>query len=108
MFGFRLNDLDKKMTGLMIRTIQETKPLNIFQRLAKKEKPAVKDCIDTYGNFIWALALKFTASREEAEAATREIFIDIWLYAERTSQLQFAESVLISMIARRRLIKYLQ
>jgi DNA-directed RNA polymerase specialized sigma24 family protein len=63
--------------------------------------------MDTYGNFIWALARKFTASDEEAEAATREIFIDIWQYAERRGKTQSAENTLISLIARRRLIKYL-
>lgn len=96
------------MTGLATQTIQETKTLNIFQRIARKEKNAVKDCVDAYGNFIWALARKFTASREEAEAAVQEIFIDIWQYAERADQSQSAENILISMIARRRLIKYLQ
>lgn len=96
------------MTGLATRTIQETETLNIFQRIAKKEKNAVKDCVDTYGNFIWALARKFTASREEAEAAVQEIFIDIWRYSERAVKTRFTEDILISMIARRRLTKYLQ
>ncbi|MCA1624349.1 MAG: hypothetical protein LC778_11235 [Acidobacteria bacterium] len=64
--------------------------------------------MDTYGNFIWALARKFIASTEEAEAAAQEIFIDIWRYSQRADKSQSAESVLIGLIARRRLIKYLQ
>lgn len=63
--------------------------------------------MDSYGNFIWALAQKFTASKEEADAAVREIFIDIGRYAERGGETQSAENILIAQIARRRLVKYL-
>ncbi len=93
---------------LHTRIIQNTKPSTIIQGIAGKDKTAVKDCVDVYGNFIWALARKFTASTEEAEAAAQEIFHDIWRYSERAEKVQSAESVLIALIARRRLIKYLQ
>jgi len=98
----------KIMTDLATRTIQKTKPFTILQRITNKDRTAVKDCVDAYGNFIWALARKFTGSTEEAEAATREIFTDIWRYSERANKLQSAESVLIAQIARRRLVKHLQ
>ncbi len=96
------------MTGSANRTSQKTKSLTILQRVANKDRTAVEDCIDTYGNFIWALARKFTASREEAEAATLEIFQDIWRYSQRVDKFQSAEDMVISQIARRRLIRYLQ
>jgi len=96
------------MDGLATLTIKKTKPLTILQRIAKKDKTAVKDCVDTYGNFIWALARKFTRSPEEAEAATQEIFTDIWRYTERADRPQSSEDMLVAMIARRRLIKNLQ
>ncbi len=96
------------MTALATRTIKKTKSLTILQRIANKDQTAVEDCIDTYGNFIWALARKFTASTEEAEASTEEIFIDIWRYSECADKLQSAECVLIALIARQRSIKYLQ
>lgn len=99
----------KTMTALATRTIQKTRTLTILQRIAEKDKTAVADCLDAYGNFIWALARKFTASREEAEAAAQEIFIDIWRYAERAAdQPPTAEKLLIALIARQRLIKFLQ
>ncbi len=85
---------------LYTRIIQNTKPSTIIQRIAGKDKTAVKDCVDVYGNFIWALARKFTASTEEAEAAAQEIFHDIWRYSERAEKVQSAESVLIALIAR--------
>ena len=108
----RVSAMVKTMDALATRTNQktnqETNLLTILQRIGNKDKTAVKDCIDTYGNFIWALARKFTASTEEAEAATQEIFTDIWRYSERADKTHSAESVLIALIARRRLIRYLQ
>ena len=83
-------------------------PLTILQRVAKKDKTAVADCVDAYGNFIWALAQKFTASREEAEAAVQEIFIDIWRFSERNDPPPTNEKLLIALIARERLVKYLK
>lgn len=93
------------MIASATRRIQETETSTILRRIAEKDKTAVKDCIDTYGNFIWALARKLTASREEAEAATEEIFIDIWRYCDRERNTQSTEKTLIAMIALRRLIK---
>ncbi len=65
------------MNALATRTIEKTETSTILQRIAERDKTAVKDCIDTYGNFIWALARKLTRSREEAARATEEIFTDI-------------------------------
>ncbi len=93
------------MIALATQTIQKMEISTILQRIAEKDKTAVKDCIDAYGNFIWALARKLTASREEAEAATEEIFIDIWRFCERARNTQSIEKKLIAMIALRRLIK---
>ena len=93
------------MIGSAMRTIKKTETLTILQRIAEKDKTAVKDCIDTYGDFILALAKKLTASREEAETATEEIFIDIWRYCERARNIELIEKKLIAMIALRRLIK---
>jgi hypothetical protein len=95
------------MTGLGKRTIQKTETTTILQRIAEKDKTAVEDCINTYGNFIWSLSLKLTASSEEAEAATEEIFIDIWRYCAHDCALnpQSTEKKLIAMIALRRLTR---
>jgi RNA polymerase sigma-70 factor (ECF subfamily) len=100
------------MTALAVQTIQKTNqtanPPTILQRVADRDQTVIKDCIDNYGNFIWALARKFTNSTEEAEAATQEIFTDIWRYAERIDSKQYDENVLIGLIAKRRLIRHLQ
>jgi DNA-directed RNA polymerase specialized sigma24 family protein len=91
------------MTALATRTIQAKKPLTI-----NKDQIADVDLVDSYDCFIRALARRFTDSNEEAEAAAREIIIDIWRYSKRADQTQSAESILIALIARRRLIRYLQ
>jgi DNA-directed RNA polymerase specialized sigma24 family protein len=96
------------MSGLETRIIQKTEASTILERIAERDKTAVKDCIDTYGDFIWILARKLTASRDEAEAATEEIFIDIWQYCGRNEKTQYVEEKLIAIIALRRLIKPLQ
>jgi DNA-directed RNA polymerase specialized sigma24 family protein len=96
------------MNVLLNTTIQQTQLLDVLQRPAEKDKTAVADCVDAYGNFIWALARKFTASNEEAAAAAQEIFTDIRQYSERAEQAQSPEDMLTALIARRRLIRYLQ
>ena len=85
------------------QTIQQ----GLIRRIGKKDKSAVNECIAAYGNFVWALARKFTATSEEAEAASEEIFADIWRYASRTDIIVTPDDQIVSLIARRRLFKYL-
>lgn len=93
------------MKAFAAQASKTTKTSTILQRIAERDKTVVKDCIDVYGNFIWALARKFTGSTREAEAVTKEIFIDIWQYRERERHIEVIEKKLIAMIALRRLIK---
>jgi len=79
-----------------------------LMRVLQRDSSAFNDCIRQYGNFIWALANKFTDSDEEADAVTQEIFMDIWSYAKQVKTPEFDENAVIAQIARRRLIKYLQ
>jgi len=96
------------MTPLAIGITRKAEPLIVLKRTGNKDEIATVDSVDAYSDFIWALAKKFTASSEEAEAAAREIFIDIWRHKECKDQAQSAEELLIGLIARRHLVKYLQ
>ncbi len=96
------------MTAVATQTTQRTETSTILRRIGEKDRTAVKDCLDTYGNFIWALAKKLTRSPEEAETATEKIFIDIWRYCERPCSTQPIERNVIAMIALRRLLRGLQ
>jgi len=81
---------------------------NVLPRVAEGDRIAIADCIDKYGNFIWALAKKFTDSIEDAEAVTQEIFIAIWCYAVRFEQTNSDELLFITNIACRQLRKHLE
>ena len=93
------------MTALATGTIEKTETSTILRRIAERDRIAVEDCIDAYGDFIWDLARKYTASNEEAAQATEEIFIDIWRYCASDRRECLSEEKLIAMIALRRLIK---
>jgi DNA-directed RNA polymerase specialized sigma24 family protein len=95
------------MTLLATKTTKKAEPLIVLKRIGNKDEIVTVDSVDAYSDFIWALAKKFTASSEEAEAAAREIFIDIWRHKECKDQAQSAEELLIGLSARR-LVKYLQ
>ena len=86
------------MIALATRTILKMKSLTILQRITNKDQTAVVDCVDAYGNFIWALARKFTASSVKTEAAAQKIFTDIWRHIER-GEIQSAEKLLNAQIA---------
>lgn len=81
---------------------------NILKRIAEGDSTAVQDCLDGYGNLVWFLAKKYTNSKEDAEDAVQEIFIDIWQHAARFDAEKASESTFIALIARRRLIDRLR
>lgn len=78
----------------------------VLPRIARADKSAVEECIDVYGNMIWALAKQFTHSAADAEKAVPEIFNDIWKNAEFCDLEISDESIWIALIARRRLSEY--
>jgi len=95
----------KIMTASTLGTKQKTESLTLLQRIAKNDRTAVKNCLETYGNLVWAMAKKFTDSTEAAEQAAQEIFIDIWRYAGRFDSAKATEINFIALIAQRRLIE---
>jgi RNA polymerase sigma-70 factor (ECF subfamily) len=96
----------KTNTYSSLQTKQRVSSSNVLQRVIKGDRIAIKECIDNYGDLIWSMAKKFTDSTEDAEAVTREIFLNIWHYAARFEQTNFDELVFITIIARRQLRKY--
>lgn len=94
------------MQALDVQKVQRNDSSAILQRIAQRDKTAVKDFINNYGDLIWAMAKKFTDSTEDAEAVTQEIFLKIWRYAARFEETNFDELLFIAVIARRQLRKY--
>jgi RNA polymerase sigma-70 factor (ECF subfamily) len=60
--------------------------------------------MNRFGNLVWSLARRFTASRADAEDAVQEIFIDLWSSAARYDSNKASETTFVAMLARRRLI----
>lgn len=72
---------------------------------ANYDLAAVRKCVAAYGDLVWTLALKFTDSREQAEAATETIFNDIWLYVLKHGDIRPADGKLtVASIALKRLL----
>ena len=76
----------------------------ILQRIADNDIIAAKELIDSYGNFIYSLAKKFTATHEDAEDAVQEIFLELWRHAGRFDPQKSSEIGFIALIAKRKLI----
>jgi len=81
---------------------------SLLPRIAGGDQSAVPECISRYGGLIWTLARRRLASREDAEDAVQEIFIDLWRSADRFDPLVAEEITFVAMIARRRVIDRLR
>ncbi len=77
---------------------------HLLGRVARGERGAVETCIDQYGSLVWSLALRRCKSREEAEDAVQEIFVDLWRSAGRYDPGKSSEAGFVALISRRRLI----
>jgi RNA polymerase sigma-70 factor (ECF subfamily) len=77
---------------------------HLLGRVARGEPGAMRACVDQFGGLVWSLALKRTRSREEAEDAVQEIFLDLWRSAGRYEPGLSSEAGFCALIARRRLI----
>lgn len=80
----------------------------VLKRIAQGDKTAVQACLKQYGGLVWSIAKRMSATTEDAEDATQEIFIEIWKNASRFDETKSSEPTFISMIARRRLIDRLR
>ena len=77
---------------------------NLLPRVAAGDPGATEACLDRYGGLVWSLARRMCPTRDEAEDAVQEIFIEVWRTAGRYDPSIASEPTFIAMIARRRLI----
>ena len=73
----------------------------IPEKLGGIEHLDVTDCVETYGDLVWTVATKYTASSEEVEAVTRQIFRDIWRFSEHHGLTRLDKTDLVIILARR-------
>ena len=76
----------------------------MLQRIAAGDRAAVRSCMDAYGGLVWSLALRMSPTRQDAEDAVQEIFVNLVSSAARFDPNQASEATFVAMIARRRLI----
>lgn len=76
----------------------------ILADVAAGRPGAMEACIASFGGLVWALALRMSPGRDEAEEGVQEVFIDVWKHAVRYAPATSSESTFVAMIARRRLI----
>ncbi len=95
-----------KSSGLNGRDLRQKG--NILYRIGARDTSAVNDCIDTYWNWIWGAARKWTNSKEGAEALAEKIFWRIWQIAERSDSSNCGEQTFIAMIAKLEIREHLR
>lgn len=77
----------------------------ILQRISRGDDVAApSECIKTYGGLVWYWSRRWLRSREDAEDAMQEIFLDIWKSAHRFDGERGPEVTFVAMIAKRRIV----
>lgn len=76
----------------------------VLPRVAEGVPGATEECLDRFGALVWSLARRMCPTRDEAEDAVQEIFIEVWRAAGRYDANVASEATFVAMIARRRLI----
>ncbi|MCA8959146.1 MAG: sigma-70 family RNA polymerase sigma factor, partial [Planctomycetes bacterium] len=83
-------------------------PITILGRMAAGDRAALGDCMDRYGALVWSVARRLSPTREDAEDAVQEIFLDVWKNADRYDAELGSESTFVATIGRRRCIDRLR
>lgn len=76
----------------------------LLQRIAEGDESAIAACLDEYGDLVWRLARRYLdRADDQVEDAVQEVFIEIWLAAERFDPEKGSEPAFVATIAHRRL-----
>jgi RNA polymerase sigma-70 factor (ECF subfamily) len=77
---------------------------DLLVRISRGDTEAVSDCIARYGDLVWALARRLSATEADAEDAAQEIFLDLWKNSSRFDPSKSPEQAFVVLVARRKLI----
>jgi len=87
--------------------VREPRLTSILQRVAAGDTRAVSECVDEYGSLVWRLATRYLSRADaEIEDAVQEVFISVWMSADRFDPARGSEPAFIATIAHRRLTDY--
>ena len=90
------------------RAVTRAAETPLLPLVAAREPGAVQACLDRYGPAIWNLARRLCRSRDDAEDATQDVFVELWRHAGRYDAAAGGEWTFVLTIARRRLIDRLR
>jgi RNA polymerase sigma-70 factor (ECF subfamily) len=79
-------------------------PQTLLTLAAAGDPAAVQQCVARYGSLVWSVVRRSCASEAEAEALTREVFVQLWPQASRYEPNLGSEALFITMVARRCLL----
>jgi DNA-directed RNA polymerase specialized sigma24 family protein len=72
----------------------------MFHRIANRETDAVNECVQTYGDLVWAIAKQTAPSVSAAEQLTQEIFACIWRSAKNFDPAVFSAKNFVLLVTR--------
>jgi RNA polymerase sigma-70 factor, ECF subfamily len=76
----------------------------LLARIAAGEQAAFRQCMEQYGNMIWALARRLSPTPVDAEDATQDVFLQLWKNSRQYDAARGSEAIFIVTLARRTLI----
>lgn len=75
-----------------------------LERLASGDEAAAEECIFRYGGLVYRLSKRYlNTAQSEVEDAVQDIFVEVWLHANRFDPNKGTEAAFIATIAHRRL-----
>lgn len=96
----------RRLKGL--RNVSTTVTNSILERVADGDGEAFRECTTQYSGLVWSLSRRMCPTRQDAEDAVQDIFLEVWKSAGRYDSDQGSEATFIATIARRRLIDRLR
>lgn len=77
----------------------------ILERITAGDQTAAEDCVNEYGGMIWRLAKRYLDRAEsEVEDAVQDVFLELWLHADRFDPAKGSEPAFVATLAHRRII----
>ncbi|MBO6513306.1 MAG: sigma-70 family RNA polymerase sigma factor [Phycisphaerales bacterium] len=78
---------------------------SILQRISVGDESAADECVAEYGGMIWRLAKRYlNRADSEIDDAVQEVFVEIWIHADRYDPSKGTEAAFVATLAHRRII----
>jgi len=87
---------------------QEQNDMELMRRVADGVEGGVEELYDRFGSLVFRMAFQTMPTRAEAEDAVQEIFVRLWMTAERYDPQRAALVTWVMLISRRHLVDRLR